>query len=399
MWAIMGVGFVSDLTLVRHTQPIPVSDRSHPNVVKLYGYCLEPPTVCLILELLPLSLKELLYPPHNAAPATSAQGSMAASGKLFMKTSSGISSRLPVALASPSSSASGATQTGQSSVSVQLSKHTSVTTGDMTRHHLLQGSPKSSIATRTSLPLVSGEQQTFVTAVSEGQTWQALAAAKGSVSPGADATTVHSNAAFQTAHTSIDAYPHAHAQITISSIGNHEGLFASRISAGGSQLTEPASAVDAGVLTGAAPQSPTLAPQSPTPRLTMERMLQIASDVAAGLVYLHSRPLLTSMAAADGPPPTVPEEPESEDGASDAENSSIKDGGASNSAAANRSQHQKDASTVELERSPNAASPDGVAAKATPRIVHRGEPYEVFPVHCSSVSEWWGDCKRASAVP
>jgi hypothetical protein len=33
----------------------------HPNVVRLYGYCLEPPTVCLILELLPLSLKELLY--------------------------------------------------------------------------------------------------------------------------------------------------------------------------------------------------------------------------------------------------------------------------------------------------------------------------------------------------
>jgi hypothetical protein len=33
----------------------------HPNVVRLYGYCLEPPTVCLILELLPTSLKELLY--------------------------------------------------------------------------------------------------------------------------------------------------------------------------------------------------------------------------------------------------------------------------------------------------------------------------------------------------
>jgi hypothetical protein len=33
----------------------------HANVVRLYGYCLEPPTVCLILELLPRSLKDLLY--------------------------------------------------------------------------------------------------------------------------------------------------------------------------------------------------------------------------------------------------------------------------------------------------------------------------------------------------
>jgi hypothetical protein len=45
--------------------------RSHPNVVKLYGYCLEPPTVCLILELLPTSLKDVLYPPA-ASSSTSA---------------------------------------------------------------------------------------------------------------------------------------------------------------------------------------------------------------------------------------------------------------------------------------------------------------------------------------
>jgi hypothetical protein len=46
--------------------------RSHPNVIRMYGYCLEPPTVCLILELLPVSLKHVLRQAH---PASLASGS------------------------------------------------------------------------------------------------------------------------------------------------------------------------------------------------------------------------------------------------------------------------------------------------------------------------------------
>jgi serine/threonine protein kinase len=51
----------------------------HPNVVRLYGYCLEPPTVCLILELLPGSLKRALY----GEPSASAMASRAASSGVF----------------------------------------------------------------------------------------------------------------------------------------------------------------------------------------------------------------------------------------------------------------------------------------------------------------------------
>jgi hypothetical protein len=48
----------------------------HPNIVRMYGCCLEPPTVCLILELLPLTLSSFLYPlpsssPHAARPFAS----------------------------------------------------------------------------------------------------------------------------------------------------------------------------------------------------------------------------------------------------------------------------------------------------------------------------------------
>jgi hypothetical protein len=52
------------------------ADR-HANVVRLYGYCLEPPTVCLLLELLPTSLKEILYGPRTQSQA----GSPLVSGK------------------------------------------------------------------------------------------------------------------------------------------------------------------------------------------------------------------------------------------------------------------------------------------------------------------------------
>ncbi len=38
-----------------------LSRAAHPNVVRLYGFCLEPPTVCLIMELLPRSLNRVLY--------------------------------------------------------------------------------------------------------------------------------------------------------------------------------------------------------------------------------------------------------------------------------------------------------------------------------------------------
>ncbi len=49
--------------------------RRHPNVVRIYGYCLEPPTVCLIMELLPAHLSALL--PHTsrkARPGAAARG-------------------------------------------------------------------------------------------------------------------------------------------------------------------------------------------------------------------------------------------------------------------------------------------------------------------------------------
>jgi hypothetical protein len=42
----------------------------HHNVVRLYGYCFEAPTVCLILELLPGSLKALLYKQPTEPSAT-----------------------------------------------------------------------------------------------------------------------------------------------------------------------------------------------------------------------------------------------------------------------------------------------------------------------------------------
>ncbi len=45
----------------------------HPHVVRLHGYCLEPPTVCLILELLPTSLHARLY---DAAPPDSATATL-----------------------------------------------------------------------------------------------------------------------------------------------------------------------------------------------------------------------------------------------------------------------------------------------------------------------------------
>jgi hypothetical protein len=45
--------------------------RSHPNIVRLYGYCLEPPTVCLLLELLPSSLKDYLYDTSRLSPFAS----------------------------------------------------------------------------------------------------------------------------------------------------------------------------------------------------------------------------------------------------------------------------------------------------------------------------------------
>jgi hypothetical protein len=33
----------------------------HPNIIRIYGFCLEPPNVCIITELLPWSLKSVLY--------------------------------------------------------------------------------------------------------------------------------------------------------------------------------------------------------------------------------------------------------------------------------------------------------------------------------------------------
>src|SRR5687767_6410181 len=48
------------LTLPRLLACLPA--HRHPHVVRMYGYCLEPPHVYILLELLPATLKQRLYP-------------------------------------------------------------------------------------------------------------------------------------------------------------------------------------------------------------------------------------------------------------------------------------------------------------------------------------------------
>ncbi len=62
--------------LVRSGKPLVM--RRHPNIVRLYGYCVEPPRVCLVLELLPCSLSARI---HGASPdaATGTTGTTGAS--------------------------------------------------------------------------------------------------------------------------------------------------------------------------------------------------------------------------------------------------------------------------------------------------------------------------------
>jgi hypothetical protein len=63
----------------------PVLLCRHPNIVRVYGYCLTPPTVCIIMELLPTSLADKLYGgnaggkepadmPSSSWPASDADG-------------------------------------------------------------------------------------------------------------------------------------------------------------------------------------------------------------------------------------------------------------------------------------------------------------------------------------
>ncbi len=62
----------------------PQNARRHPNIVRIYGWCVEPPTVCIIMELLPCTLKHWLYP-----SSASRLGRAASAGKHIPSRDSG----------------------------------------------------------------------------------------------------------------------------------------------------------------------------------------------------------------------------------------------------------------------------------------------------------------------
>jgi hypothetical protein len=178
--------------------------RRHPNVIRLYGYCLEPPTVCLILELLPGSLQDLLYPKVDG--------------------------------------------------SVQISFRNAPTTGS----NVLK-SPGASTVTE-SLDHLTGNVGSLLSSGSAAQQPQALPSLQEQPSP----------------VTSSSASPAPQAQ---------QGAEAA---VGGSESPELETPAEATVVSPAAAEGYEF-PISKSP-LSMQQVLDISMQVAAGLAYLHATP-------------------------------------------------------------------------------------------------------------
>jgi hypothetical protein len=237
--------------------------RSHPNVVKLYGYCLEPPTVCLILELLPLSLKDVLYPPAESADPSAGAPPSSSSAAAQLGASAGAStanSTTPDAAVTVFPSASeGFTQFDSMTsdtmleVSQPADNKAVVTPEDMSQQYITATSAAMASASRVQLPRLRSRQG------------------------GHDSSTP--SKAWQSSSTFNGAYD----KVTES----QEGKQAECDPKGGQQEQLPAEATKRSCAnTKQQPQ------QQQAPRPSLLRVLQIATDVASGLEHLHSRPLM-----------------------------------------------------------------------------------------------------------
>jgi hypothetical protein len=259
-------------------------NHSHPNVVKLYGYCLEPPTVCLILELLPVGLNDLLYNSMSLTcsqqrpigGATSAACSLARSVGLPSSGDHQPSCEV-AALASSTvisvSAASGHLSSDQQSLGIV----------ELQPRPAWFEMPVSSRGGRhCSKPHVSNwTGQTNMTIVSNSSSQYGTAHASD-----VDATTLPYSTAVSGPH-----------RLTIKQAPSNSLLPDTSPSINGAcpdqkhgqRSSRPGGVTDGASLSAARHES-----------LSLLRVLQVATDVAAALAYLHSRPLLAATATVTG---------------------------------------------------------------------------------------------------
>jgi hypothetical protein len=215
--------------------------------------------VCLILELLPFSLKDMLYPP--AAP-TEASASMPSSSSAAVQLGASACSATPAAgLTLSISSAEGATQLGGTlktmpRVDQPADAKAVVTTKELSQHYATANS-------KAVTDLASPDRLQLPRA----QTWLV----------GHDSSTP--SQAWQDCST----YYGANDEATESTKGKEIGIRDSEEEHPEQMLAE----------SGIRPCGNPEQQQQQVPRPSLLRMLQIAADVAAGLDHLHSRPLLT----------------------------------------------------------------------------------------------------------
>jgi hypothetical protein len=243
--------------------------RSHPNVVKLYGYCLEPPTVCLILELLPLSLKDVLYPPAESAdPSAGAPSSSSAAAQRGDSTGPEASS------ATSATPAAGVTLSSSLAAAEGFTKFGSVASDTMQEAD--QPADASAVVTQQ-----VDLSQHYATATSNP--------VAGTASPGPV------------------QLPHTHPQLVghVSGTPSQAWQGSSIFNSAYDEAVESPEGKPIDIQDpkgGESEQPPAKAGNCPCPNLKQQqqqvlrpsllRVLQIAADVAAGLEHLHSRPLL-----------------------------------------------------------------------------------------------------------
>jgi hypothetical protein len=308
--------------------------RSHPNVVRLYGYCLEPPTVCLILELLPGSLKDVLYRRVEVRQPALPSPTVLSSNPLA-STSGG----------SDSVSIVHARLAGQQSAS-RLGAKVTAADGTVTSakglHHpaALGAKAAATVGNLATGDVEVGDQHSVMGA-------KGITAQDYGISAGADG--------------SIGGYlSHLHTHMTGGDTSGGGG------GSGG----------------GAHGQQVVASRLVPKGDVSMLRVLEVATDVAAGLAYLHATPMLATAGA--GLPGAGPSTVESASGLA------LSEGGAVLSPIASSTGAGAGAVVVSVSGSPDVtgqghsssrgAFSGGGASMAAPggkhiksaRIVHRG---------------------------
>jgi hypothetical protein len=249
--------------------------RSHPNVVKLYGYCLEPPTVCLILELLPLSLKDVLYPPvESTEPSAGVASSSSAAAQL------GASSGPDASSATSATPAAGVTLSSSLAAAEGFTKFGSVASDTMLQADL----PADATAVVTQQGDLSQHYATAISNPAAGTTSLGPVQLPGTHPQLAGHDSGTPSQAWQGSSTFNGAYDEA--------VESPEGMEVKVQDPKGGQPEQPPAEAGNRPCTDLKQQQPQ---QQQAPRPSLLRLLQIATDVAAGLEHLHSRPLLAKV--------------------------------------------------------------------------------------------------------